>query len=100
MQKFCLLLHDVNVEELTYQNSLIEHTLILQDNDYVLDTSDIKSVATILANYDFDALNCVSFIENYKKYKSYLNKYHVLIELMHECLIDFCRTYALTFQND
>ena len=35
------------------RNSLIEHTLILQDNDYV---SAIKSVATILADYDSDQM--------------------------------------------
>ena len=65
---------DVNVEERAYQSTLIEHTLILQDNDYV---SAIKSVDTILADYISDVLNCGSFIENYKKYKSCLNKYHV-----------------------
>jgi len=39
--------------------------------------SAIKSVDTILADYISDVLNCGSFIENYKKYKSCLNKYHV-----------------------
>jgi len=58
------LLHNIKILPVIYDNSmykrfilvvytLIEHTLVLQDNDYV---SAIKSVASILADYDSDQM--------------------------------------------